>query len=485
MSFYDEFLKAANDEQNGKITRDELISIVKKLISETMPNVSEDKLAELAQAALDPTKSVVVVTSSDGSPYVECVDLNGGMPRSVLPEFKEPGNKPVWIYDRFTKAVCEFRDGIIVRDRLLEEMTAMAAEANPDLSNELISRLGEAMTDAVNCNDISLDHDLLEKRLPDGYYCLPDLGGLKVGKPKEENMDITPETKAKLDKLLARVDELIEPVDTVRLKPSRGKTTVFDSKLGGVPYFPKNMKYPTVREGEFCGKPLFFLAQLNFGELPNIPGFPTEGILQFFTGCTEDTVIGMDFDNGFNQNGFRVIYHENVITDKSALYSEKDMPDFGEGDDYFPFKGEFKLLAERAEPMGIPPTDFRFDKVVVAAYNELFDGDVIGMWGRKFNGKSLNDVDKPLCDAIYSRDGAGTRMGGYPVFTQEDPRGYNEEYSKCTVMLFQSDSESGGEKDNWDDMICWGDLGVANFFISPENLARRDFSHVLYNWDCG
>ena len=295
-------------------------------------------------------------------------------------------------------------------------------------------------------------------------------------------MEISPETQAKLDKLLARVDELIEPVDTVRLKPSRGKTTVFDSKLGGVPYFPKTMEYPTVREGELAGKPLCFLAQLNFEKLPQIPGFPTEGILQFFAGCMDDSVYGMDFDNGFNQSGFRVIYHENIINDESALYSKEDMPDLGEGDDYYPFKGEFLLTAEKAEPMGICETDFRFDKAVAAAYNEIFGGEIVGMWDK--GGRGLRQVDEPLYDAVFSRYSSKTRMGGYPFFTQEDPRRYNEEYAQCTVMLFQSDSENGGEDGNWDDEVCWGDCGVANFFISPEDLAKRDFSHVLYNWDC-
>lgn len=389
----------------------------------------------------------------------------------------------MWIFDRFTKALCEFRDGVIGREKLLEEMKAMAAESNPDLSEELIIRLGEAMTDAVNCDDISLDHNKIAEHLPDGLYNLPDLGALQVGSPKEKKMDISPETQAKLDKLLARVDELIEPVDSVRLKPLRGTTTVFDSKLGGVPYFPKSMKYPTVREGEFAGQPLRFLAQLNFGSLPKLPGFPTDGILQFFAGCAGDDVYGMDFDDGFNQNLFRVIYHENIITDKSMLYSEVDMPDFGNGDDYFPFKGEFLLTAGKAEPMSISVGDFRCDKVVTAAYNELFGGDVVGMWGR---GKGIYDVDKELLNAICeARNFVGTRMGGFPSFAQEDPRGYNEEYGRCLVTLFQSDSENGGEKDNWDDMICWGDLGVANFFINPEDLAKRDFSRVLYNWDCG
>lgn len=389
----------------------------------------------------------------------------------------------MWILNRFNKALCEFRDGVIGRDKLLEEMKAMAAEGNPDLSEELIVRLGEAMTDAVDCDNMSLDYNKIAERMPDGLYSMPDLGALQVGPLKEKKMEISPETQVKLDKLLARVDEIIEPVDTVRLKPSRGKTTVFDSKLGGVPYFPKSMKYPTVREGEFAGQPLRFLAQLNFGSLSKLPGFPREGILQFFAGCSGDDVYGMDFDDGFNQNLFRVIYHESVITDETKLYSEKDMPDFDEEDDPYPFKGEFLLTAEKAEPMSISVGDFRCDKVVTAAYNELFGGGVVGMWGR---GKGIYDVDKELLDAVCeARNFVGTRMGGFASFAQEDPRVRNDEYAKCTVMLFQSDSENGGEKDNWDDMICWGDLGVANFFISPEDLAKRDFSRVLYNWDCG
>jgi uncharacterized protein YwqG len=32
--------------------------------------------------------------------------------------------------------------------------------------------------------------------------------------------------------------------------------------------------------------------------------------------------------------------------------------------------------------------------------------------------------------------------------------------------------------------IMWGDSGVGNFFIHPEDLKKRDFSKVFYNWDC-
>ena len=42
-------------------------------------------------------------------------------------------------------------------------------------------------------------------------------------------------------------------------------------------------------------------------------------------------------------------------------------------------------------------------------------------------------------------------------------------------------------KDIYDDRsfeIIWGDCGVANFFINSEALLKKDFSKVIYNWDC-
>lgn len=482
MSFYDELQKAVDDEKLGKITRDELLSIVKGLFLENDPDIPDDALDELAKAAIDPTRSVAIITSGDGPAQVI---MDGNTLQSERPKHIEKSGEPVWIYDRFTKAICDYRDGAVGRGGLLEKMTAMAAEENPDLSKELISRLGEAMVDAVNCDEVSLDHNKIAERMPDGYYCLPDLGGLQVGKPKEEKMNITPETKAKLDKLLARVDELIEPVDSVRLKPSRDKTTVFGSKMGGVPYFPKSMKYPTVVGGDCDGEPLRFLAQLNFEELPKLPGFPTEGILQFFAGYGggQDDVYGLNFEDGQKQDTWRVIYHEKIITDESKLLSEEDMPEFDADADAYPFVGEFKLTAEKAAPFPITVADFRFDKVVAAAYNELFDGNITGMYDHK--GSGLLNVDEPLYDAVSEREASSTCMGGYPFFMQDDPRKCNENYAKCTVLLFQSDSESGGDEDSVEDQIMWGDCGVANFFISPEDLAKRDFSRVLYNWDCG
>jgi len=377
------------------------------------------------------------------------------------------------INDKFMKAYNAFKNGEISEDELLADVKKVVAQMNPKFSDSQVEEMAKI---------------LIKSQSETGFAGKSDgkRGSSKKAEPQKQPKEDTTKlsTEEKLEKLMARVDELIEPMDTVRLHPKRGKTTVFDSKMGGVPYFPKSMKYPVVLKGEHKGKPLCFLAQLNLGTLPKIPGFPTEGILQFFAGCDGDELCGMNYENEFDQNRFRVIFHEKLVTDESELYSEKDMPDFGEKE-YFPFKGEFLLTAEKAEPMSISAYDFRFEKVVAAAYNEIFGGKVECLIDYSKSGKGINDFDEELADVINSSDCEETRMGGYPFFTQDDPRGDKKKYVKSTVLLFQSASENGGDKDNWDDQINWGDMGVANFFIDPKDLEKRDFSKVMFNWDCG
>ena len=43
------------------------------------------------------------------------------------------------------------------------------------------------------------------------------------------------------------------------------------------------------------------------------------------------------------------------------------------------------------------------------------------------------------------------------------------------ILLFQLDTTED---------IMWGDSGVGNFFIKKEDLVKKDFSKVWFNWDC-
>lgn len=303
---------------------------------------------------------------------------------------------------------------------------------------------------------------------------------------KKSKKKFSQETLDRLAVLLGQLDEKCPPRPHLPLKPVRASSTsVYDSKLGGVPYFPKDMEYPRVLEGNLAGKPLKLLAQLNFAALPHLDGFPQKGILQFFAGCDGDDVFGVDFQDNFHQNGFRVIYHENVTEDMEKLMSMEELPDLGSDKDFAPFAGEFLLRAGEPHLSVISPADYRFDSAIAECYNELFCDRVVGMWENKGDKKGICQVDRQLHDAIYEvRSTYGSGIGGFPYFTQEDIRSCDEEYRTCDTVLFQLDSEFADGSDSWDDAVMWGDSGVGSFFISAGNLAKCDFSKVLYTWDC-
>lgn len=287
------------------------------------------------------------------------------------------------------------------------------------------------------------------------------------------------EVVKKVDKLLSEVNSVIKPKQSVRFSPVREKCSVFDSKLGGVPYFPKDMKYPVVRDGENEGRPLYFLAQLNFGKIPHIDGFPEKGMLQFFTGCDNDDVYGADFDDLVRQDSFRVIYHSDIITDERQLITKDYMPLFEE-EIKLPFEGEYLLKPKGIEQSCVNPMVDGYGDAVYKAYNKLFGGKLTSFYS-VYGNKGLDTVDEELCDTLFEVDynNDGCRIGGYPSFTQSDPRSSLDQYKRCDVLLFQLDSEG-----DYGDEIMWGDCGVGNFFINSDDLKKLDFSRVLYTWDC-
>jgi len=226
-------------------------------------------------------------------------------------------------------------------------------------------------------------------------------------------------------------------------------TKLWESKVGGQPYIPKGQEWPAAHDG----RGLFFLAQLNFGEMPALPPFPTQGIVQFF--ILDDDLYGMDFDDGENQDTFRVIFHPEVIQNEAILRTPSPMlRDFDElphhPDESYPLK--FSLQEEVAAI-----TDYRF--------YEYFGQDFF----RQFGEKEWDVMDE-FGKIVRPQ---GHKIGGYAYFTQDDPRRPDDPM----LLLFQLDSDELMD-------LMWGDMGVGHFFIREKDLAARDFSKVLYDWDC-
>ncbi|MCP4440850.1 MAG: DUF1963 domain-containing protein [Aureispira sp.] len=227
--------------------------------------------------------------------------------------------------------------------------------------------------------------------------------------------------------------------------------TISTSKFGGNPYLPKGEKLPQDQKA----KNMLLLAQLNFGEIPDLEGYPAQGILQFFIGGKG---YGCDFSNPTQQKNFCVRYYPSL-----ADNYQTDFGDYTPSNDPMinPLAGGVYQLSFSVGEEYVPSSDVQFKK---------FMGDTVECFFENNFGETMYDTWDEY-DQIIPRS-KGHKMGGYADFTQDDPRrGGFEDY----ILLLQIDSTKG---------ISWGDAGIGNFFIHPQDLANLDFSKVLYNWDC-
>lgn len=220
------------------------------------------------------------------------------------------------------------------------------------------------------------------------------------------------------------------------------------SKFGGLPYLPQDFEYPKTSEGN-C---LYLLAQINFAEVPKLEGFPEKGILQFY--IANDDLYGANFEDQFTQDGFRVLYFpdpviDNLATDFSFLPFE---------DVYLPIDlnsiDECLVLSFDRQTAPLSHDDYKFDDFTNSEFRDFIS-----------NNEDIYDV--------YS--GTGHKLGGYPFFTQSDPREFLTDQKEPYILLLQIDTD----KD-----VMWGDGGVGNFFIKESDLRKLNFSNVMYNWDC-
>lgn len=232
----------------------------------------------------------------------------------------------------------------------------------------------------------------------------------------------------------------------VKITLTDSKPSIFESKVGGLGYIPHDSSFPTdSKENQ-----LRLLAQINCADV-KLDGFMEKGLLQFWLAGTD--LYGCNFENPTKQDGFRVIYYPEVdktVTEDEVkskfVHNETDDDDF-----YTPVISECGMSFEKSEDRYIDYDAIEDDYPEDADEDEIYDDE---RWSENFYHK----------------------IGGYPTFTQYEPR--NEEQQKeYDFVLLQLESE-------WE-KILWGDMGIGNFFISSEKLKNRDFSDVFYNWDCG
>jgi len=257
-----------------------------------------------------------------------------------------------------------------------------------------------------------------------------------------------------LEPYRADIESTIKPY--IKIETVEAEAKLHSSKFGGYPYLPIGAEHPL----DLYGNPMLLLAQINYEEMPRLDDMPAKGMLQFFITATsdKDDIYGADFDEPTNQENFRVVYHKEVVTDELKLvtnfsYLEKMNYDYS----LFPVPEE-RLLKFELDYEPVSTADYRFEY--------LFDEE-----------SDLTDDDDLIDKYVDELDVDGHKVGGYAYFTQDDPRGHNDELKEYEMLLLQIDTDGEAE-------IMFGDSGIANFFIKREDLKNLNFTNVMYTWDC-
>ncbi|UYQ90990.1 DUF1963 domain-containing protein [Chitinophaga horti] len=234
----------------------------------------------------------------------------------------------------------------------------------------------------------------------------------------------------------------------LQITAQAGKTALDAGKFGGYPCIPKDYAYPTDAQGEY----LFPLAQFNFAQMPLLPGYPADGLLQFYV--SPDTLL-IDYDDVPPPATVKIIY----FTPEQVREPLQD------------FSFLHDLMQDELRPVIAPQvlTFVRQDDYMGIGDHHTpggaFDAD-------EFCNQYLPQKEQ-LLEFIHEQFfKQGHKMGGYASFIDEDPRAW-EPAMKGYVPLFQMVPQEGATPDD----------GVRQFFIHPDDLAARDFSRVVYHWD--
>jgi uncharacterized protein YwqG len=256
----------------------------------------------------------------------------------------------------------------------------------------------------------------------------------------------------------------------IDLKQTSG-LDVTASKFRGVPYIAKGQDHPKDKDGE----PLVLLAQINCADVPEYPGFPKQGILQFYIqpndGPRRTHVWGMNNYEGqpwvaqeywkslHRQDYFRVIYHATV----SEAANPTEIPQHSGGG--MPINTE-AALSFKLDTESVNADDYQFEQYFGASVLDFFQ-----------KHKNIPE-DKVVELYEYLVNDVPAKIGGYGRFVQHDPRAYAPDKADWIVLLnIESTNIPGGGE------ILWGDAGIGTFLIRKQDLAKRDFSQVAYYWD--
>jgi len=226
-----------------------------------------------------------------------------------------------------------------------------------------------------------------------------------------------------------------------------GEPSIMEDKIGGKPYLPVGEEYPEDENGE----PLALLLQVNLSNI-ELKGYPKKGILEIFTDKDVEwpcQYVVKYFEDGLDyQTELPDVDLRNYIVQKS-----------------------YKIDLTKSKSY-MSTNDYRFISVFSNIVNKVFDENIsnFGQLDDFFGSFSWFDKMLSACANPF------ITLGGYPDFTQSDPRGdMDANKDEC---LFKLDSSADYKN------FSIGDSGIIFTLISQEDIENCNFENAFVDWDC-
>ena len=291
------------------------------------------------------------------------------------------------------------------------------------------------------------------------------------------------ETLAQARRVIDALNERGARKQAIRLQVTRPDAPLPQtaSKFGGRPYLPAGESAPTNEKGE----PLGMIAQINCADLPENDIYPATGLLQFWINPNDEKCLwGYDYKNPLSQKNHRVVYYETLDEPNpdapfpTVNWDKYDWPLGPEGEDVSEATTEYALAFETWEQSFLDGGLEIYDQFA-DAWDEMYPDQKLPE-----NPNARDNASYNLLEPFESDERDYSYIGGYPSFAQGDPRDEFEELRGHSVNLLTIESEWGEDAEE-DVYVIWSDAGAANWLITPEALAARDFSQVVFEWACG
>lgn len=261
-----------------------------------------------------------------------------------------------------------------------------------------------------------------------------------------ENPKISADERAEIEALKESFTAMAKPAVALTIDHENPVRADAHSSIGGAPSLPSSDDWP-----QAIDRPMLFLAQINYAEMPPIPGYPTSGLLTIFV--ADEDIFGCGFPSR-DQTNFVTRYYE----DPNALVR---VP--------LPAEPTIDMYSDALRQKGAPLTG--------AETSALPTGVLMGI-EKQIRNLSDNGGEE-VWDWLAATKPGEVYYGGYPDFVQYDIRAEGD--SETEVLLQQGYFRASNSRD-WE--FCWGDAGEATFLIAPNELAKRNFEAAIYNWDC-